>query len=420
MSKLGKILGPVLVVLTIGAAVLSFLIAQNRTMFRERAAKLSKGVADIASTLDSGSGASSSVTFTAGEKESGTLGWPEYKADANKYGQTIGKAQTLAGQVVEQRNAEGQALLEISQLLWYPSALLGEQAAEDINSLEKYEELIAKLKKHAEDTRKRDIEVAAGLAQIASRLGVNIGITPSSATKLLEQPFNAENGELKPYQMKAAVDALAKAVENLQARCNKYSDGYNNFIGAVNKHQWKATKLRPNADLSTVNAQINVLIRDDASSINKDLAAKTQLEAQVKTLEAQKAQMQEELAKLKADLAAQDRKIKELTGDDEGEVAASRVPLTSIKEMRNDVNGQVLAVNEVANCAVISLNNCEVVVGAVMAVSNGKEFITTVKVSSTNGMNSVVVPVELDGIKLLNEGQLVILGSSKLQDPDVE
>ena len=79
MGKLGKILAPVVAVFAIAALVMSFLVAKQGKLFRERAAVLAEGLVSAAQKLDSGSGDKSKVTFTKAENgnpEDGTLGWP--------------------------------------------------------------------------------------------------------------------------------------------------------------------------------------------------------------------------------------------------------------------------------------------------------------------------------------------------------
>ena len=80
MGSLGKIFGPIVVVLAIAAAVLSFMLSGQRLKFRDRAASLAQGMTETAKKLDEGSnsGKSANITFTAASasnpKEGGSLG----------------------------------------------------------------------------------------------------------------------------------------------------------------------------------------------------------------------------------------------------------------------------------------------------------------------------------------------------------
>ena len=107
MGKFGKILAPMVAVFAIAALVLSFLIAKQGKLFRQRAEILAEGLSKTASTLDSGSGDAQKASFKKSENgapESGPLGWPEF-AKGSSYEQSVGSVNALAKKVIDQRDA---------------------------------------------------------------------------------------------------------------------------------------------------------------------------------------------------------------------------------------------------------------------------------------------------------------------------
>lgn len=403
MSKLGKVLGPVLVVLTIAAAVLSFLIANNRTLFRQRAADLSKGLSGVATALDAGSntGTAGKVTFNQGEdkKESGTLAWEEYKKSASNYNTTIGEVRTLAGKVIEQRDAEAQALLNISKNIWFAAP---EEAAEDILTIGKYEELVAQLTAHSEAIRDRDVQLFRALDGISRKLSLG-GLGDANA--FLSKNYDAVSPQ---------IDKIAAAVTEMQTRCAKYAAGYSSLKNAIPRHTWKFNgQLKDTTALANIDTQIAALVKEDAKILNSALVTKAELEQEVAKMRQQIEDMAAAQANLEAKNKLLEQKIKDLSANSMDNISGPI--LTDVSEIRDDLNGKVMAVDAATGFAVINLNNREVVVGARLAICDGKDFVCTVEVFKTDDNNSIVTVFGNGSIADVKPGFSVILGSQKLQ-----
>ena len=403
MSKLGKILGPILVILTIAAAVLSYLIASNRALFRQRAADLSAGLAGVTKVLDAGSatGTEGKVTFSQGadKKETGSLAWEEYKKSAQGYGSTISEARTLAGKVIEQRDAEAAALLKISSTLWFQAP---ENADADILAIGSYAGLLDQMTAHAEAIRSRDQELVRALDGISRKLSLG-GLGDANA--FLAKPYDS---------VRPQVNKIAAAIDEMQARCAKYAAGYGTFRNAVPRHSWKFNaEFKDTTDVATIDSQLNALVRDDAKTINSALVTKSDLEKQVAELRKQV----EEMTAAQAALEAKNKKLEQTIKDLSANVLdnLSGPILTDVAEIRDDVNGKVLAVDAANGFAVISLNNREVVQGARLAICSANDFICTVEVFKVDDNNAIVTIYGNGSMNDVKIGYNVILASPKLQ-----
>ena len=117
MGKLGKIFGILVLVLAIVVAVFSFLLSKHRDLFKNRAADLADGIVKTGQNLSSGAGQSNPVSFTpasGGGKESGNLGWGDYKANPADYKNKIDAVVKLAQSVSDQRTVLSESLANIA------------------------------------------------------------------------------------------------------------------------------------------------------------------------------------------------------------------------------------------------------------------------------------------------------------------
>ena len=140
MGKFGKNLAPVVAVFAIVALVMSYLVAKQGKLFRQRAEILAEKLSETAKTLDSGSGDAQKAAFTKsgedGSPESGPLGWPDFAQDAGAYEQSAGSVNALAKKVVAQRDAIIESLVDASKKL----EVEGKEAlpAENLQALNTY------------------------------------------------------------------------------------------------------------------------------------------------------------------------------------------------------------------------------------------------------------------------------------------
>ena len=149
MGKLGKIFGILVLVLAIVVAVFSFLLSKHRDLFKNRAADLADGLVKTGQTLSGGSGQSNPVSFTpasGGGKESGNLGWGDYKANPADYKNKIDAVTKLAQSVSDQRTVLSEALANIAATLKAPEDL--SITADNLKNLGKYNAAAKALAEH--------------------------------------------------------------------------------------------------------------------------------------------------------------------------------------------------------------------------------------------------------------------------------
>ena len=132
MATLNRILSILILILAIGAAVLSYFLFERRNQFRERADELATTVAEMVDSLDrdSQTNVSSAITFTPGDpatgaEETGTLGWQAYQeaaadGDPAEFDQNLNKARELADVLNEQRNRLAEKLAQVGAELEMP------------------------------------------------------------------------------------------------------------------------------------------------------------------------------------------------------------------------------------------------------------------------------------------------------------
>lgn len=451
MSKLGKIFGILVVVLSIAVAVLSFMVSKHREQFRDRAATLAEGVSKTGSTLSQGTGSpvGSSVTFTpapAGGKESGALGWNEYKTNAQGYKDNVGKVVDLAKKVSDQRNKMSDALKSIGEELKLPADL--DVSSESLNNLGSYDGALASVASHIDAVKKRDealrvsLENLSGiLKSIGDSFGESAfytrtvkegGAAPAKEEKKEgEEEEGEEADEAAPagkayggYQYEEGLAALEAAARKIVERAKDYESCFRDMINAVNKYSW-----RTSANALPSDSYKNILkgLVEDAKGINAKIAgleealAKTKAlldekTEELKTSEAQNEKLQEELKTMTKERDLLKKRLDFMGGGSEQATpeVKEHIVLEDAKEVSQDITGNIIAVIKEWNLVTVNLGNDKVVPGVKLAVNQGGEYVATIKIIKCEERVSMgeVILGKVDDIK---EGAVVFMSASGIK-----
>ena len=422
MGKLGKIFGILVLVLAIVVAAFSFLLSKHRQMFRDRAADLAAGMDKTGKALSAGSGVSSPVSFTpasGGGKESGNLGWGDYKANPADYKGKIDKVEQLAQSIASQRNALAETLATISSSLKAPEDL--GVSTDNLKAVGKYDAAAKAIASHVEEVQKRDEEVRVSLEALSGILRATIsgfgdpefytrktadGSAPKAPKKPAKKSEDGEEGEEEEakeeetdeavsqyggYDAQSALQALEKAAKVIVDRTNAYEKGYENLFAAITKFDWNVniSRIKGNEYKSAVDAMVS-----DAKEINIKIIG----------LEDQVAKLTREIEDFKAKVAARDEKIKnleenlatmtaerdqlkkqaELLSMPKSEYKDVNAPVEAIQKLEDvklEITGKVLDVNEEWNFITLDLGKDQVVPGLKLAVNQSGSYVATVKIT---------------------------------------
>lgn len=425
MGNLGKIFGPVVVVLAIAAAVLSFLIANQRLHFRDRAAMLSQGMADTAKILDEGtnSGLSSAVSFTpaspSSPKESGSLGWEDYKKSATtqdgSYKKTLSTVQDLAAKVIEQRNALTAGILDSARALNYPAEV--ELNSADLNSLDKYADSTAKMVDHAKAVAERDAAILQKVNEVAGVVNASID------DAILTRPVvTDDSGQTKPgdYKVDEAFGDFKQKVEAVLTRCQLLSTGVAGAVAAIDKHSWNE-KLRPQtlarANANTLRAQLELLAAD-CQKINDSLKRREFLEDEYDKQKSVIGELEEKLTRLESDNEKQLSRLKKLeervgfADADQGE------KVESWDGIDQNTIGKVMRVNKDFGFVVVDLSEKKVMRDVRLAVTRSGKYVATLAVIKAMPYQSIA-DLTHGSISDINVGDEIIISARQMQPEQI-
>ena len=421
MGKLGKIFGILVLVLAIVVAVFSFLLSKHRDLFKNRAADLADGLVKTGQTLSGGSGQSNPVSFTpasGGGKESGNLGWGDYKANPADYKNKIDAVVKLAQSVSDQRTVLSESLANIAATLKAPDDL--GITADNLKNLGKYNAAAKALSDHVAEVQKRDEEVRVSLEALSGILKATAagfddsefyarksadGSAPKPAKKPAKKSEDGEEEEEEEatededkggaqyggYNVQTALQTLDQAAKVTVARTDAYKKGYEDLINAIRKYKWNVTA----SDLAgkDYKSALTAMVAD-AKEINTkigDLEEQVmKLKREVEDFKAKLADREDQIAKLKDDLAKmtaerdQLKKQAELLSMPKSEYKDVNAPVEAIEKMEEvkiEITGKILEVNEEWNFITMDLGKDQVVPGLKMAVNQNGSYIATVKIT---------------------------------------
>ncbi|MBR6470393.1 MAG: hypothetical protein IKS83_01220 [Victivallales bacterium] len=430
MGKFGKILAPVVAVFAIAAAVMSFLVAKQGKLFRQRAEILAGGLSSAAAALDSGSGEMKNATFTKGENdgpEDGTLGWPSFANDGSAYEQSANSVAALAKKVNAQRDAIIQMLVEVSERLDVPEdARPVEEKLKDLpsyadngsNGLDAFNEAI-------DDRLGRDDNLINEINALRANLGV-------------EDEFNGtiqRGGELTNEDQKVFQN-MAVRVSNLQKNHKAYQEVVAAMLTGLTqitiedeegtRPQWRSNPRNPlfrEGGMEGVSkAKLNVVaenFREDLGFIKAQLARIPVLQGEIRQLQEELETQKKEYAKLKAKFDADEAVIENYYRQGAGMLVPTegRVPKASIEEVlrSGDVFGEILQLDAKYGYIIISLTKYEIVDGLKLSVhrrSNG-DYLGVIQVISANDFNSIAMVASGD-IRKFSVGDVLVVGGKAI------
>lgn len=421
MGSLKKIIGPLVLLLAIAAAVLSFLLFAQRLKFRNRAADLAQGITETVKKLDagSGSGKTSAVTFTpassSNPKESGSLGWEAYKeaqnAQSNAYKKTIDEAIGLAEQIIKQRDALSINLTETANILGYPAQIL--PSSDDVKNLQKYAEYAEALLAHAEAVAKRDQEIITALNEIASQVQSSV-----SSDILVRKTKNDADGNAVAvdYEVKEAFKEFDSSVKSLKDRNDifiKAVAGMRTQLSKYNAWTVNPANLR-RADSRILTAEMKKF-SDDLKGINNELIQKDYLQTEYdkqKEIISELEDNNKELASQKSDLEEDLRKIKRQLNLFAGFVGETdeAEEVKSFDDLAFDRNGSITTVDKDYGFAVVDLTDKDVMEGVNLAVSRAGKYIATLKVIKVTP-EQAIADIKSGNINQVSKGDDVMVSA---------
>lgn len=428
MGSLGKVFGPIVVVLAIAAAVLSFMLSGQRMKFRERAASLAQGMAETAKKLDEGSnsGKGSDISFTAASesnpKEGGALGWEAYKASAKAqngaYKKTIDEVVALAAQVISQRNGLSASLLETAAILGYPAEIMPPSA--NLQSLEKYAAGSALLVEHATKLAERDLAILKNINEIAALVQASV------PENILTRSVNTDgDGNVLPgeYKVDGSFDAFKASVLGYQERCDMLAKGIAAAIKTITKFpKWSVQAGNLNKNNSKLLIEELGRLAKDSAAINEELIRKeflekeyeaqketiTALEQSNQTLESKNDGLEKDLRNMKQQLAS-------FIGVSDG--GAGGDVITSLEDVPTDRNGSVMHVDKDYGFAVVDFTEREVMPGVKLAVLRKGDYVATLQVIKVTAHQSIA-DILSGNIGSLSVGDDVIVSAMHMQGLD--
>ena len=423
MGKFGKILAPMVAVFAIAALVLSFLIAKQGKLFRQRAEILAEGLSKTASTLDSGSGDAQKASFKKsdnGAPESGPLGWPEFAKGSSSYEQSVGSVNALAKKVIDQRDAIIEKLVEIGDKLKVEGKTAPD--AESLQGLATYEEGLEGAGALADDWVSWNANVTAKVNDLASKF--------SLGNNAFQGKIMA-GGSLSGGDVQAFT-AMGARTTALQLNYRTYRDSVKEMVRlltAIQLHRDAAWKTNPNDAIFSNDGMGDASAREitrmmtnfrtDFNTLKSELAMIDELQAQLADLQQQLEEKEAERAKLEAKFKADEEVIENYYRQGLGMNSASRnrEQKNTFTEVEKDLSGNVLQVDVKYGYIIVNLTNCDVYPGLNLSVhrrSNG-DFLGMITVLSAGEFNSIATIVVGD-IGGISAGDKVVIGSSAVQE----
>ncbi len=385
MGKLGKILAPIAAVLAIALAVLSILINNGFQKYQKRAANLAETVEKTAKQLDTGtnSGLTSGLNYTApapGVKESGSISYADYKSDPAAFEKNTGNVVKLAGQVIDQRDELGSAIVAMTQALGLSA---GNISQEQIITLESYADLLTLAKSYAEAFKKHDEEVVRALQESARLVGANNAANAAGRLPVVRETQTQGEGEEQKTVQTAVYDSQARQLGQLKANLEvlikrrvAYETAIKNLQRVLTAHKLKANVAAIGgsgyenilkalaADMMAINAKLKEL-----DSVKKTLR-KTQ--AELEDARSKIAELEKEKEKLIADLKSANDRLEYY-----GIGAGKKPDITDKSQINPDTKGKVIIENQDWNFVIADLGKKEIIAGIEVIITDGKNYLAT-------------------------------------------
>lgn len=424
MAAFNRFLMILIAILAIGAAVLSFLLFQRRTEFRDRASLLADATSDMVESLDkqSGTNVSRKVSFSPadpelGTKESGTLSLFSYHDDAETgysgFAANLRAAEELAESINEQRNYLAQKLDDVAFALQMPQQELNVEDLKNASDESIYVDASEKILSLAQATSARTDQMIRTLLNCSETIGHSFEDTMlrSRETRMDDSGQTV----MGPFRAKDQLQDFEDAVEGLHDRAERYADSIVTAINElVTEWQWQADSERVRSKLGYRDAM--AAVEADFRGINDELRRSKERKAAIVDLEAELAEAKTELAdveKRAADLqtkvadqailiAELNTKINRMSPGREGGVVEKF-------EVNPNLKGHVVQVNRDWNFVILDLGEEEVYENLPLLVSRNDEFMGKIFVTKV-AKNISVAEIDASLVKgEISAGDMVIL-----------
>ena len=426
MKILGKVFAILVLLLAVAVAVLSWMLAEQRKVFRAHSEALAQGLLRVATEVSRMDGVDVSsemgqVTYTkapAGGKESGTLGFEDFKKNNNSVSSSVDKLLTGIRKRQEQMAAFA-ATLEAT------GSVIGVEAAAGVNKEQlladaEYANKLKTLEDRAKLVRARDEAVRKHLSSLADTFGAN-GVevvakryAECAQDKAQKHGFSIgklfrefENSiELLHSQQKLLVEAMLDFEKKVDAFDNWSFDGRSMRevaadFASTSKASDDEGKKAQEKFLQNVKTRL-AAYGTDAQALNKFIGDKvkenkslkdqtTEMRTTVETIQEQK----DELSKKMVELQAVNKKMKEQNewamknldelkmaqhlNDDDLEEPAEKKVVMELKEVDPTLTCDVRHVEPKYNFVIISANNRQLCPGTKLIVLSGNGSETTLK-----------------------------------------
>ncbi len=428
MSKFGKILGLVVALLAITAAVFAVVIARRVRQARYRAQILATNLAATAQTLDSNSGIAEKANYRKADdanKESGALGWPsaqaagDLSAASNSYDGAAKQVVDLAGKVIGQRDAIIDKLVGLSATLECPAN--ARPKADTLQDLNSYEGSTSAFETFVSNRVKRDQNIKAAINGLLRQLGVS-------------RSFNSDitNGGALSAGDQGALTEAATRFGNLNSNFRTLQQALKSVAEAlqgarVEGVSWEAGAYDRAFNLSGLEAGTAAALAEIIGKIKADMATAKEQLLTIDRLKGEIERLKKELLECKADVEAKEKRLREVGklvetvyagGAMEYGRKAGAEPLASFSQVPKDLCGRIVRLDTQFGYAVTDLHDGLVVKGTRLSVFRNGKFLGVIKVLQADEFNSLAIVVGGRAADMA-VGDTLVLAEGALQDPEL-
>ncbi len=390
MNAFNRILVVLIVLLTIGSAVLAVILYQNRNLMRDRADTMAESLVEMVTQLDreSRTDVSDDVTFRprdeeAGLPDSGTLSWRQYleeRPDFNTLNEAVEAAETLADDINRQRNHLAETLAEAAQNLGAEDGLA--RILSNAADPEVYESQAQSIIRLVEAVRDRTSDMVDTYVEIADVANVDIDREDFFQRR---EERDAEGDLIETDFLHASVlREIGEGVESLRDARDAYQDGLIAAIREIEEHDWSVSEAQLRDEARYERALTSM--ENDFDEINDELIRSAQRREAIAELDEELEATEESLMEVVAERDRMQERLREL-GDEIERLHPDDRPITEVDPdvdvqeyfPRNET-GLVLEVNERFGFVIIDLGYSDKAnVGLELLVERDGDFVARIE-----------------------------------------
>lgn len=391
MGKLTRILIVFATVLTIAAAVLSFLLFQRRNEFRGRANGLAKTLAEVVKAVDSDSGSDvgRAVSFreadpVTGSQEEGTLSWKAYHDAKGLDGQyaefagTLKKGRDHLLSLHGQRNVLADALADTAGLMGMADPETLGAALRNLADPQSAGKQAGDIAGLARAVKARDDAMVKTLLTC----GTVIGHPLDEQSFHQRQQVMDDTGTmvLGDFGCQAGLTQFQGDITLLNTRANDYANTITQMIERIPKHGWQTDTTLVADEKEYVGAVTNLL--NDFDDINQKLAELDDTKAVLAERTKALAEASDQLFKTRAELDKRQLEVAEQKREIERLKKASLVDSgAGARGMDPNLQGNVVQVNNDWNFVILDIGSDKVREKTTMLVARGDKLLGRVQIS---------------------------------------